>query len=393
MLRQALGASVGWLGISMVADGVPALLLPHQLLADGSADATRLGLIALVAIAIAALIQPGAGWLSDRIGRLPVIWAGTMLAVVGVGLLLIPDGAVAGTVVALAGVSVAQAGQQALLPDRIQASWRGRAGGLKSAFDVAGAFAGFLILAALLGSGQVAVAVGVLVVVLVGGATVARALLGPKDPEPRALGETQEPTDVARLVRLVAARFLFLLGIYAVGRFLLLFVADRFDLGADAAGGQAGLILAVLALVTVACSIPGGWLADRVGRRPLMLFGAAIAALGIWLLPSAGSLPAIVGFGSLMAVGSAAFGSASWAMLGDLVRPSRAGTLMGFANLGTAGAAAAAGLFGPVVDGAGFGPAVVLAAGSTAIGGVLALTLADAHLTPRSLVGSTEGAH
>ncbi len=116
MLRASLGVSIGWVGISMVADGVPALLLPHRLVAEGGTDATSLGLITLVAIGVAALIQPAAGRWSDRVGRFPVIAAGTTVALVGLALLLVPAAALPGAILALTGVSVAQAGQQALCP-------------------------------------------------------------------------------------------------------------------------------------------------------------------------------------------------------------------------------------------------------------------------------------
>lgn len=58
-----------------------------------------------------------------------------------------------------------------------------------------------------------------------------------------------------------------------MGRFLLLFVVERLSLDADAAAEQAAIALAVLALITVAASVPSGWLADRIGRRALMLGG------------------------------------------------------------------------------------------------------------------------
>ncbi len=217
---------------------------------------------------------------------------------------------------------------------------------------------------------------------------------GPPPERPAALAQGPiEPGRNAALVRLVIARFLFLIGIYAVGRFLLLFVADRFDLGADAAGGEAGTALALLALVTVAASVPGGWLADRVGRRQLMLFGGVVGAAGIGLLPAAGSMEAVLAFGALMAVGTAAFGSASWAMLADLTASPDAGRLLGLANLGTAGAAAAAGAFGMLIDASGFGPAFLVAAACSLAGGTLAWTLGDTRRPAQVLIGSTEGAH
>ena len=178
MTRTLLGVSVGWLGISLVADGLPALLLPYQLASDGAPDATALGLITLLALGVAAAIQPLAGHLADRVGRLPIAAAGTFIGIIGLGLLLQPGAALAGTVLALAGVSVAQAGQQALLPDLVPPAMRGRGGGLKSAFDVAGAFIGFVILAALLGNGDPGAAVGALGMALVASFGLTALLLG-----------------------------------------------------------------------------------------------------------------------------------------------------------------------------------------------------------------------
>lgn len=394
MRRALLGVSVGWIGISMIADGVPALLLPHQLMAGGVSDATTLGLTTLVGIGTAALIQPFAGRWSDRFGRFPVIAAGTALALAGLGLLLAPPTAPIGCVVTLSGVSIAQAGHQALLPDRIGRAWRGRAGGLKSAFDVAGAFAGFLTLATLLGAGEAGLGTAVLGLALVVSFGLGLALLSSAEPSATTTANAPPAAGPRRsFAMLILARFLFLLGIYVVGRFLLVFVGQRRGLGADEAGGEAGIALAVLALITVAASIPAGWLADRFGRRPIMLGGGVIGAVGIGLMPTATSVEVVLAFGALMAAGSAAFGSASWAMLADLSASAHSGRLLGLANAGTAGAAAMAGAFGIVVDAAGFGATFALAAACTLAGGVLALHLTDVQ--PRAatlLTASAEGA-
>lgn len=391
MLRSALGVSLGWIGISMLSDGVPALLLPHQLLATGRSDATTLGLITMLAIGLAALLQPFAGAWSDRVGRFPVMAAGAFAAVAGLAMLLSPETALAGTVLALCGVGIAQAGYQALLPDRVEAGWRGRGGGLKSAFDVAGAFIGFVVLAALLGAGQLQAAVGALAVVLVGGFILSRLLLR-STPATTAVRPLRGHDLRAHLplVQLIASRFLFLLGIYVVGRFLLLFAAERLGLGADAAGEEAGTALAILALVTVLASLPSGWLADRFGRRPLMLAGGVLAAAGVAFLPASTSMEAILAFGGLMALGSAAFGSASWAMLADLTATADAGRLLGIAHLGTAGAAAAAGAFGILIDAAGYGVAFGLAAACSLAGGLLAWRMIDDVEPHSQLIGSME---
>ncbi|HJP70444.1 MAG TPA: MFS transporter [Candidatus Limnocylindria bacterium] len=388
-IRAALGVSVGWVGISMIGDGVPALLLPHRLLTGGVTDATTLGVVTLVGIALAAAVQPFAGRWSDRVGRVPVIGIGAIVATAGLLALVATPAVATGAIVALVGASIAQAGYQPMLPDRLPRRWRGRAGGLKSAFDVGGAMLGFVLLGALVGAGEPVLAGVALAAVLVIGFAVSGFLTGRGSPAPSAdkpAGETR-----VALLRVVAARFLFLLGIYAVGRFLLLFVADRFELSPDTAAADAGMALALLALVTVAASLPAGWLADRIGRRALMVGGGLVGGAGIGLLPAADSMVALMAAGSLMAIGSATFGSASWAMLADLSPAPRAGGALGIANLGTAGAAAAAGGFGAVIDLAGFAPAFALAAACSVAGAIVALTLAERTTQPM-LAASAEGA-
>ena len=101
--------------------------------------------------------------------------------------------------------------------------------------------------------------------------------------------------------------------------------------------------------------MPGGWLADRFGRRAVMVVGGLVGGAGVALVPMTDSMAALLAAGSLMAIGSASFGSASWALLADLSPSPRAGGLLGLANLGTAGAAAAAGAFGPIIDHLGAG--------------------------------------
>jgi maltose/moltooligosaccharide transporter len=350
---------------------VPSVLLPYDVLRDGG-GASEIGLITLAAIGIAALIQPIAGTLSDRRGRVPVIAAG--VAIAALGLAVLAGGATAiGTVVALAGVAIAQAAYQALMPDRVPAAGRGRASGAKGFFDVGAALA----------AGATGIASLVLMTGLAVSLVVGMVLVGSGANASNGVGATpSEPTRLPiSLVRLTIARFLFLLGIYAVGRFLLLFSADRLGLSPDAAAAETGAVLAVLALLTAVAALPSGWLGDRVGRRPLMLAGGAVAATGIAGLPLASSLASIVVMGSLMAIGSAAFGSGSWAALADASVGDQSGRRLGLANLGTAGAAAAAGLFGPLIDGAdrlvpgtgfalAFGLAAIAVVAGTAVAGL-----------------------
>ena len=81
-----------------------------------------------------------------------------------------------------------------------------------------------------------------------------------------------------------------------------------------------------------------------------MTAGALLSTAGVLGLITADSSQLILFYGGIMAVGSAAFASANWALTTELTPPNEAARFMGLANFGTAGGAAAAGLLGPLVD-------------------------------------------
>jgi MFS family permease len=153
-------------------------------------------------------------------------------------------------------------------------------------------------------------------------------------------------------VRVMAARFLFLLGVYGIGHFLLFYVHDRLHLASGA--GIASVLFTVFTLVTAVVAIGGGALSDRIGRLPVQWAAAGLSVLGVLLLIPASDVPLIFVGGTIMSIGSGLFASANWALTADLTPKGAGGRFFGLLALATGGAAAAAGLFGPLVDHAGF---------------------------------------
>jgi len=368
--RLLFGISIFWLALSVVFDGINTLVLPLRLgvLASQNNQATLLGLFTFFGLLAGALVQPIAGSLSDqlqpRLGRKGFIGIGLLLSLISLFLFAAVQslaGILLGYFAIQTSASIAQAGQQGLIPDLVNEKRRGLASGMKGFMDLTGAMLGFVILGQLLGSGRVLPAVGVIGALLVI-AYVLAVLLTPEDKVQRDLpARARLPalTQIFRLdltqqtafVRLMISRFLFLLGIYVTGRFLLFFVAERLGLSEAQAAEQAGALLAGLALITILASPLTGWLADRIGRVPLMIAGSILSAISALLFVWANSAGQILLFGGLMSLGSAAFAGGSWALMADLVPQDRSARFFGLANFSTAGSAAAAGLFGPIVDG------------------------------------------
>src|SRR5215208_3983714 len=175
-IRLLLGISIFWLALSVVFDGVNTLVLPLQIsgLSGQNNQATILGLLTFAGLLTGALVQPIAGAFSDQInpllGRKGFIGIGLVLSLLSLGLFAAFQSILGMMVSYLAipvSASIAQAGQQGLIPDLIDEKRRGLASGLKGFMDLAGAMLGFFILGQLLGSGRLLRAIGTVAVILV----------------------------------------------------------------------------------------------------------------------------------------------------------------------------------------------------------------------------------
>jgi len=418
-----IGVNLLWLPLSMLFNSLQSLVLPFYVAGISSPlkQATTLGLLLFVGLAAGALVQPLAGIASDRLRgagwlgrRTPFILVGTLLT-----LALLVGFAFANSLLTLAlayiGVNlaagVAQAGAQGLMPDLIPTRQRGSAAGLKSLLELLGSVVGFSVAGMLIRRGNlggVSLAIGIilavgalltLAVVREGRADAARqaqqepALATGTAPDAPDVTPTPATTTTASPVsglaqiasqqrlselnataqadaranrsvwaRVLVSRLFFLLAVYGIGHFLLYFVRARLHLvGASSAAVTSG-ILTVLTLVTALVGLGGGWLSDRVGRLPVLWVAGIASAIGVVILIPATTLPLIYVGGAVMSLGSGLFASANWALAADLAPAGNGGRFFGLLALATGGAAALAGLLGPLVDYAGYDALFALAA-------------------------------
>lgn len=147
--------------------------------------------------------------------------------------------------------------------------------------------------------------------------------------------------------------------------------------GAGEAG--LGLALAAYSLPILFVSLPFGRLADRVGRRPLLLNGLLLTAAGSAVIALSSSLEPLIAGRVIQGVGSASSWIAALALVSDLAPEGRKGEAIGFAlaanSVGAIGGPALGGLTG---DAVGFAFPFVLV-GSLAV----ALAAAGYALLPR----------
>jgi DHA1 family multidrug resistance protein-like MFS transporter len=85
------------------------------------------------------------------------------------------------------------------------------------------------------------------------------------------------------------------------------------------------LIVASVALAT----IPGGWLADRVGKMSLVKLGMVLGAAGMWLVPLSSRLPGLVLAAVLLGLSYALSFPAFLALVSEMAPPGRLGLAIG----------------------------------------------------------------
>lgn len=126
--------------------------------------------------------------------------------------------------------------------------------------------------------------------------------------------------------------------------FLVLYLTQDRRLSASSAGAVA----AAVGLGTIGSLMLGGWLSDRIGRRPIMLAGFLGTALALIGLGSARSMPAIWATAIGVGLTSELFRPAGSATVADLPRPQERirafGLLFWAASLGFSVSAVAAGV-------------------------------------------------
>src|SRR3989304_10494743 len=89
---------------------------------------------------------------------------------------------------------------------------------------------------------------------------------------------------------LVGSSFIDTIGSTAFRPFFALYITQRFGVGMT----EAGLLFAVFALSSFFGNILGGALADRFGRKSIMVFGLVVSALSSLLLGVASTLEAVL---------------------------------------------------------------------------------------------------
>jgi MFS family permease len=369
--------AVYWVAIGYLWQSLGTLILP-DLVQDlvGTRDKGKaLSVLEGIGTVMAVVWQPMMGALSDRTRsrfgrRRPFIVGGTIGDV-----LFLTGLALSGSYwlvvifyfLLQTASNTAQGPYQGLMPDVVPEDQRGTASGFYGLANLFGTLFGTVVAGLILAQAGRSASIGSIVALLL--VTMLVTVLFVPDRTGPVLDRFRSPLEVVRatfttplaypnFLWLMASRLLILMGIVGIQSFTLFYFSDSFFHGNSRATTSATTaVVGLVVLLAIVVTLPAARVSDRIGRRPLILAGGAIAATGILVLVFGGyrwvpgavltPLAAVLGLpelvaqtlaaGLLIGAGLGAFLSVDWAFITDVIPTEQAGLFFGFSNIATAG--------------------------------------------------------
>ena len=332
---------------------------------------TALGFTTFAGLIVAILAQPIVGVFSDRtrsrLGRrLPYFIVGTLMVIACLYLIALAPVfglVVLGILLIQVASNTVQGPWQALIPDLVPEARRGRASGLKAMLDILAFVVGRQVAGQLVGRypqwGGTAILIAVTVPVVVYLFALAVTALWAREPPEAATQAPQRSMREALASTFsvdfrahpafgwwFANRMLFWAAFIALSTFLLFFMIDAVGMGEADAQKYVGTLSTLLGAALVVVTLPSGWLADRVGRKPVVMASGVVAALGAGIILLSREINLITVGGVVVGLGVGVFMSANWALVTDIVPREEAARYLGIANIATAGGSAVARFLG-----------------------------------------------
>jgi len=351
-------------------------LLPFFLTTVLGANPGFIGVIEGAAESTAALLKLVSGWWSDRIKRRkPMIVAGYVLASAMRPLVAIAQSATQVLLIRVSdrvGKGIRNSPRDALVADSVHPSVRGRAFGVRSAADNAGALLGPLIAFGLIAWFHLPLRSVFWLAVIPGALAVLTAVIGVKEVARHSASPKTQPTlQGADKMGSTFWTFLVVVFVFTLGNSTDAFLLLRArQLGVSVA--LAPILWALLNGVKSLSNIPGGALSDRIGRRPTLIAGWLVYALVYFLFSRATAAwhawALFAGYGIFFGLTE----GSELALIADVVPKERRGVAYGWYYLAVGiGALPASIIFGVLWDRYGSAVAFVF-------GAVLALVAAIA---------------
>ena len=367
MLRlNAFGVGINGFYLAIDTVVLPVLVL---ILAPEALKNTYLAALGLSGLLVAGVIQVIVGRLSDRtrspLGRrVPYLLGGSVLISLGmVGIGLAPTFWLLFAVWLFiqANINVSYGPYQALIQDLVPGARTGVASAFKILADVVGGVAFIKISTVFMGRYAFGdsiewlwITLGVLGINLLVAAGITSATVLTRQEKPgsvsRANGRpaAQSSGLHPQLTLFLISRWFMVTAVIVFQTYGLFFLRDK--VGLETPVQALGNMVLVVGGAVAAGAYLAGWFSDRIGRKPVILAGAAGAALSTATILWAGSTTEVLVIATFIGFSVGALLSSNWALANEMGTAGKEALHMGVVNLATIGGAASAKMLGPGVD-------------------------------------------
>ena len=364
-----LGAfGFGISGFFMAMESVILPVLVMGVVPEGAKN-TLLGALGLSGLLVAALVQPIAGWYSDRtrtpLGRrVPYMMWGCLsvtLGMLGLASAVNYLSLFVVWVLIQANASIGFVPFQALIRDLVPFERLGVASSLKIFSDISGAAVLIAVTGLLLGnfdpdgsSYWLWIALGILGLSLIITASISSSIVVPRERAVQRLdGAIWEKLRVTsrlnpQLGWFLVSRYLMISAAFIFPTYGLFYLKDMVQVNNPAQ--TLGLMIVVIGGVMLLSVYPVGWVSDKVGRKPVVLIGAIGASLGLLIMTQADGAIQVLIVATFTSVFVGIMLAGNWALANELGTSGREGQHIGLVSVATISGAATSKLLGPVVD-------------------------------------------
>ena len=363
---NAFGVGINGFYLAIDTVVLPVLVL---ILAPEALKNTYLAALGLSGLLVAGVIQVIVGRLSDRtrspLGRrVPYLLGGSVLICLGmVGIGLAPTFWLLFAVWLFiqANINVSYGPYQALIQDLVPGARTGVASAFKILADVVGGVAFIKISTVFMGQYAFGdsiewlwITLGVLGINLLVAAGITSATVLTRQKKPgsvsRANGRpaAQSSGLHPQLTLFLISRWFMVTAVIVFQTYGLFFLRDK--VGLETPVQALGNMVLVVGGAVAAGAYLAGWFSDRIGRKPVILAGAAGAALSTATILLAGSTTEVLVIATFIGFSVGALLSSNLALANEMGTAGKEALHMGVVNLATIAGAASAKMLGPGVD-------------------------------------------
>lgn len=363
---NAFGVGINGFYLAIDTVVLPVLVL---ILAPEALKNTYLAALGLSGLLVAGVIQVIVGRLSDQtrspLGRrVPYLLGGSVLislGIIGIGFAPTFWLLFAVWLFIQANINISYGPYQALIQDLVPGARTGVASSFKILADVVGGVAFIKISTVFMGRYAFGdsiewlwITLGVLGINLLVAAGITSATVLTRQEKPGSESPANDRLAAEssglhpQLTQFLISRWFMVTAVVVFQTYGLFFLRDK--IGLEAPVQALGNMVLVVGGAVGAGAYLAGWFSDRIGRKPVILAGAAGAALSTVAILWAGSTTEVLMMATFIGFSVGALLSSNWALANEMGTAGKEALHMGVVNLATIGGAASAKLLGPGVD-------------------------------------------